>query len=84
MELFQFNGWKKAPFIVKRISPAQKEEMRFHWASPKKIRKLLEFYELDTQDYNMEELHLVVNAGHAYVAWKEGVDNVKIERNSNT
>jgi hypothetical protein len=44
----------------------------------------LEFYELDTQDYNMEELHLVVNAGHAYVAWKEGVDNVKIERNSNT
>jgi hypothetical protein len=31
----------------------------------------------------MEELYLVVNAGHAYVAWKEGVDKVKIERNSN-
>jgi len=51
----------------------------------------LEFCELDTQDYNMEELYLVVNAGQAYVALEggddeggDGVDNVKIERNSNT
>jgi len=38
----------------------------------------------------MEELYLVVNAGQAYVALEGGdeggdsVDNVKIERNSNT
>lgn len=55
----------------------------------------MEFCELDTQDYNMEELYLVVNAGQAYVALEggdeggddeggDGVDNVKIERNSNT